>query len=466
METSDMLRGLAERMPPARLPADLWRRGRRMRYRAWLAQAGALCLAVLLVAVLVPWLAGRDTTRVPPGDLGERRNGEPVMVPRRVFEPWMWQATVDQSPPGAASMLFSGDAAPGLRGPDLLDHEGKIAVVGPDGQYRMILQGGAESMAGVDAQLSADGRYVASYGITITDLKTGKDRALNRKLEGTDCLQPLGWAGDRVVAICHGPYLGGDVLPGVLALVPVNGGPVVPLVPVPDTQRFRRVSAMAFSASELPRVAVQVGRTVSVHDMTGASSWSRELSPQEFLAGPGAFFGEKLTIARHDGCTSRCTPAQLGARKWTLHSLWARDGTDAPDPELNAVSGMAVRVVGWRQAFSPVTVVYQPDRSGRPPFADSPDDAGFWEVGGAAVIGVGRRGTVNLGLIEPVDGVLSYDIAGRMIELGRFGGEPVEPGPFPARPLLSFLLAVPLLALVVLGLLVRWLVVLRRFSRR
>src|SRR3984893_17698711 len=111
----------------------------------------------------------------------------------------MWQPSVQQSPPGAASVLFGGDTS-GLHGTDIFDHEGKIAVLGRGGDYRMLFYAGVDTiMAGEDVQLSPDGPHVAQWfladsgydgpGMVITDLATGRS-TLYPGTDGTGCCAP------------------------------------------------------------------------------------------------------------------------------------------------------------------------------------------------------------------------------------------------------------------------------------
>jgi hypothetical protein len=120
----DTMRELGERMSPARLPEDLWRRGRRQRYRGRIVAVvtGALlCAAVAVVSGL----------HVEP----QPAEGGPV-VPRSVGLSYFWQATFDMAPPGPASVLFGGDSL-GLSSGDPFEEEGgKLAVLGLDPRPR------------------------------------------------------------------------------------------------------------------------------------------------------------------------------------------------------------------------------------------------------------------------------------------------------------------------------------------
>lgn len=112
------LRELGEHMAPARLPEDLWRRGRRQRYRG------------RIIAVAVVALLGAAAAGAPDLHSGLQPAGDSPGVPRSVDLPYFWQATVDMAPPGPASVLFGGDSL-GLVADPFEDEGGKLAVLAP-----------------------------------------------------------------------------------------------------------------------------------------------------------------------------------------------------------------------------------------------------------------------------------------------------------------------------------------------
>ncbi|MEV0564867.1 hypothetical protein [Dactylosporangium sp. NPDC050588] len=84
----DAMRELGEPMSPARLPEDLWRRGRRQRHRG---RTIAVVAAALLCA----------TVAVVPGLHAEPQPADgSTAIPRSVGLPYLWQATVDMAPRG------------------------------------------------------------------------------------------------------------------------------------------------------------------------------------------------------------------------------------------------------------------------------------------------------------------------------------------------------------------------------
>ena len=168
------LAAAAEDMPAARVPDDLWRRGRR-RHRT--RRAAAVAAVVVLVALTAFIGAGpRDREAIPAGS-------DPT-VPGRLHQPWPWQASVAGDPRGPAAVLVSGGGtyqtldAPGTFG-------SLIGVVGRDGSYRMLRYGYTYLQAGQDVLLSPDGRFVAGHGtyehlitsadgtVSVVDLSTG-----------------------------------------------------------------------------------------------------------------------------------------------------------------------------------------------------------------------------------------------------------------------------------------------------
>src|SRR5215207_7323971 len=194
MTLRESLREAAEQMPAARLTPDVWQRGRRA--RRWVRLRAALAgLAALVAGLAVPLTVGLATGEPTPVD----------RVPAELSLPWIWQATVQQDAPGPASVLFGGDSL-GLRGSDIYDSEGKIAVLGRGGEYRMQLYYGVDSIAaGEDVLLSPDGRYTAQgflegsgidgAGLILTDLTTGASTLYPGTLPG-GAVSPVAWAPD------------------------------------------------------------------------------------------------------------------------------------------------------------------------------------------------------------------------------------------------------------------------------
>lgn len=315
-------------LPAVRLSEDPWRQGRRMRHRQWLLAASASVLALFATAA-VPLAA----TPYGPAAGGDA-------VPGKVHTPWMWQATVQMDPPGAASVLMSGDGL-GLTGIDLFDHEGKVAVVGRDGSYRMLLYGGASQTAGVGVVLSPDGRFVAQQfladepdgSVVITDLVTGLSRRLS--IEGRTCCGiPLAWSRDgthlavvdfdEAVRLDH--VTGYGVWDARLVVYDVATGNGVRLAELGGLHTLRKGSLVAFSPDG-ERIALNTGGSLKVMDLTGENVWTAELGLRRYLAGAGAWRADgRITTVSLDGCLDDCDPRALAARQWGFGYVDAATG--------------------------------------------------------------------------------------------------------------------------------------------
>src|SRR4051812_23572893 len=93
----------AEPMPDARVPEDIWRRGRR-RHRRRLAVTATASMLALVALVTVPiGLSGHGRGNgLTVGDGGDGA------VPAEVHLPWPWQQPVVEAPAGPAALLVSG----------------------------------------------------------------------------------------------------------------------------------------------------------------------------------------------------------------------------------------------------------------------------------------------------------------------------------------------------------------------
>ena len=144
-EVITLLNEVADGMPPARLPEDLWRRGRRRRR---LRRLGALAAVAALMAGAAfgpAWLLHRPTA------LTGGPSGTPI-VPSFVYPPWLWQATVGQWPPGPAAVLFFTNRT------RYLEETG--VVIGRNGADRLVPMTVGEERG----LLSPDGRSVRAAG--------------------------------------------------------------------------------------------------------------------------------------------------------------------------------------------------------------------------------------------------------------------------------------------------------------
>ncbi|MFC0504055.1 TolB family protein [Micromonospora costi] len=378
--------------------------------------------ALVILAALAPgWLAARRDT--PPAEV----------VPSRVRDPWLWQATVGQHPVGPASVLF------------FTDHtryfESTGVVVGRDGGYRLL----PINMAEPHGLLSPDGRWYLRPGTgSLVDLRAGEERTTHRP-----GLQPMAWSPDgrRVVAsqsnddavITYGP----DNQPvndpskpdDLLTVDPWSGAERV--VPVGT---FASHSAAAWSpdgsllavagpADPAAEVAAQE-RLVVADPAGGGVRWQVELGERRQLAGRAAWHpdGRRIALLAYDGCVvTRCADtAELLRRSWRIEFLDAATGRQIGEPI--PVPGSAVELVAWRDG-DPVVERQTPEADHR------------------------RRQTVLAAvsaareqvLLTAPEGVSDLEVPGDLLARAAFGGPQTRPSPFAAPAWLYAAIAVPLL---------------------
>jgi len=473
----EALAELGESMPTARLTPDVWRRGRQARRRGLLMRSVVAGLAILLVALALPWAVSRSQPAPwTPADGGDA-------VPAKLHLPWMWQATVQMDPPGAASVLFGGDSI-GLHGTDLFDSEGKLAVVGRRGDYRMLLYSGMDSIAaGESALLSPDGSRVAqeflegsglnqNAGLVIIDLTTGESEGYGMTREGI-CCGPVAWApdgGSLVVDILgddliYDQYTGIGMRPRRLALLDLATGSLTPLSEYRPAQNVRTASRAAFSPDG-QLIALTEGNTVRLVDRTGSVRWSTDLGDRTHLAGVGAFTrdGAQIATVTLDGCLNECDRAALAARRWSVGFLDTRTGTPTAGPRLEPVTGMAIRALGWSQGRDLVILRYEPEQDARKTRNREWNDTGWSETGHVTLVALAPDGSTRV-LIDPPDSVLTMDVAHDLLEAGRFGGPSPTAAMFPARRIILVAVVPVAGLLLVAGMLVALLVHCRRSQR-
>ena len=478
-----MLAAEADRMPPVRVPEDLWRRGRR-RYRRRIGGAAAAVLAVVLALPGMLALAAG-----PPPVAGGSADGA---VPGRVFDPWPWQAPVGQSPQGPAAVLLSGSGT-GLGAVDLpWTYGSKIAAVGRDGSYRMLRYADTYLQVGQDVQLSPDGRYVVGPDsvedligpgrtpgrLSVVDLVTGH----TRHFKGLPADVPVAWQPDGAALLLwrrpeSSPIVDGVTPPfdGNEAKYGYAGGSLWLLdLATGGSRKVLDLGAAAFdpinSAAFAPdgrHLAVQLDRTLVLVDTAdGSSRTLAGLGAGQRLAGTGAFTadGTRLALLDLDGCAVACTHAARNQRHWRLVTLDAATGQAGTDGGFDQVPGAVVRVAGWQRDGTAVVVTYQDEDDphyNREPSMDVP--AAYRTVSAANLLAM-RPGGGTIQLIRP-EGVQIWDIdvAHDLVVDGRFGGPSPEPAAFPAAWWLYWLALTPT---AVLLLLVGVVVTRRRRTRR
>ncbi|MBB2947481.1 hypothetical protein FB565_007252 [Actinoplanes lutulentus] len=417
----------------------------------------------ILIGVAVVGLAAAGVARPwrdAPGDV----------VPSGLELPWMWQATVDMDPPGRASMLVGGDTI-GFNGTDIFDSEGKIAVVGRGGDYRTLLNGGWDSIvAGEDVLLSPDGRRVVrpavdQDGLEVIDLESGASRVYPAPdlavaaapTQAPGWSGPVAWAPDGRSVLAE-VYAGDDTH---LALLDLETSAVAPIGDRILGWTRRSASRAAF-APDVRHIAVSSGTSVMLVDRAGEAAWTTDLGDRAYLGGTGAFSpdGKLIAISQLEGCLDRCDRDALAARRWTITYLDAVTGAVVAGPAFPAVTGSAVRVLGWSRGRDLVVLRYSPeDGAYREAIDDGSvqgwNDTGWYETGHVTLQSLSPGGEART-LLDPPDGVLTMDVAQDLLQAGAFGGAVPAANPFPARPIIFWAL-VPIACLgVILVPLVFW----------
>ncbi|MET7668868.1 hypothetical protein [Micromonospora luteifusca] len=445
---SEALRGLAADVPPARVPDGLFDAARTRHRRRRAAVAGALAVLVLLlgtgyalhpVALPMPASPRHDT----PG------------LPTRLVDPPLRTASVRDSAPGAAAMLFGG---PAVRTGWF---ETRMGVVAADADRYRVLDAGSV-VAGFEALLSPDGRYVWA-GPSLLDLKTG--RFTPGRADG----YPLAFApnGERLVYAddetgftppntYSTPYVGvydrqrgTDVLrvrvasawiaPGRTAAVSPDGGELA--LQVRDEVWLTRVADAGADRVAEPyrKLPLAGGR------LAGAGSWLPD--------------GRSVAVLSRSACTD--CPVSSYRRTWTMELRSTVDGrplAGAAFPSLPSRS--FVQLLGWRSADEAVALVGVPS----PEAVDQPEShdiawGPYHEPDTEAVeLVVLRRGAPTPEvLFRTPEGITDLSVAADLAIAGAVresGRADYGPPPFWALAV-GFVLAV-LVALPVLSLLRRW----------
>ncbi|WP_203715708.1 TolB family protein [Asanoa siamensis] len=402
-----MLQEIADEMPPARLPDDLWRAGRRLRQRRRFGYAVA-AVVVLVLALAVPTVAGHRRAAVEPAD-------RPGAVPSRVEQPHLWQAAVGQWPAGAG-----GPAALVFFTARTRYFESTGVTVGRNGSYRLIYQDIGEE----NGLLTPDGRYYVRPGLRMLDLTTGAQRRL---ADVADRSRPLAFSPDGsellvgIVNDDEGIVYGDDAIPDS---DPEKPDDLIAVDMRTGAQRYVAVGRMnsyttAAWSPDGTRIAVEgpvgrgdVGRRLSVMDArTGEPiSTTDNFAPDRRLAGRAAWTpdGGLIALLAFEGCTERCDLAAENARRWRLELADPTSGSIVTLPV--PIDGAPGEVVGWRDGRDAV-LTYAPDR----------DDPRRWTL--AALRPNGEIDT----LVDTPPGVSDLEVPDGLLRSGAFGGPPAEP---------------------------------------
>jgi len=413
-ELNQALTGLADESVPARLPPDLWTRGRRRRWRTVAAAVGAG--VVLAAGTALPVMTSTRPSVGAPAD-------RPPAVPAQVYAPFPFQATAQRAPAGPAALLVNG--GPGFRG---WSYEDRSLAVGRDGSYRVI-RSVNDQWVGETLLLSPGGRYVAAgedleaapdlhdtadtWSTSVLDLTTGRVRGYR------DVGHPEAWSPDgrHLLTRTQASRAG-----GWLKLVDVRSGQsrdVFPLVSWSPPPFF-----VAFSPDGR-RLAVQRNMALHVVDLTsGTHRKIADTGPRQRLAGPGAWTSDsRIAMWDMTGCDADCTVAEVDTRVFRVAYLDPDRGVEVYGPRLSEVTGLGVRILGWQQDGDAVVVVFHP-AADVPPGRQIPvswqKDDGFMR-GDAEVFALHSDGG-RTELVTFPHRADSVDIARDLLVADRFGG--------------------------------------------
>ncbi|MET8119346.1 hypothetical protein [Micromonospora sp. NPDC005291] len=447
-QLSEALRRLADDVPPARVPDGLFDAARTRHRRRRAVAAGALAVLVLLlgtgyalypVALPMPASPRHDA----PG------------LPTRLVDPPLRTASVRDSAPGSAAMLFGG---PAVR-TDWF--ETRMGLVAADADRYRVLDAGP-FVPGFDALLSPDGRY-AWVGASLLDLKSGRftpDRTDGYPLAFAPDGGRLVYADDEAAFTPPNTYTtpyvgvydrerGTDVLrvrvdtawipPGRTAALSLDGGELA--LQVRDEVWFARVADAGAGGVAEPyrKLPLAGGR------LAGAGSWLPD--------------GRSVAVLDRSTCTGCPVPSY--PRTWTLALRSTIDSAPLAGAAFPSLpSRTFVQLLGWRSADEAVALVGVPG----PTAVDRPEDhdiawGPYHEPGTEAVeLVVLRRGAAAPEvLFRTPEGITDLSVAADLAIDGavRQSDRP-DYGPLPFWLLaVGFVLAV-LVALPVLALLRRW----------
>lgn len=399
-EVAALLDRAAGEMPPARLPDDLWRRGRRRRWARRLAAATA-AVAVTAGSVVAPiWLLHRPVTMTGDGPMAP-------ILPTSVHRPWLWQATAGQWPPGAAAVLFYTNRTRYL--------EDTGVVVGRGGAYRLIPMTVGEER-GV---LSPDGRTYVRPGPEPVDLVTGDTRRAGAEEWR---IRPLAWSpdgrwllagrsnGDGVTEYADDGRVANqpNLLDDLVAFDLSTGDSRTVLAGRLDRYDWASWSPDGTSIAVTGPPTESGGNQLVVLDLaTGATTMTVALGPNQRLAGRQAWSPDGARIAVVGAVD---TPPQ--------GSLEYRSATDGrplgPSVEIEGTPG---ELLGWLDDEPVLTTVRG---TGNP------------RVSLDVVRGDGRQDI----LIEGPPGSTGMDVPRDLIHPGAFGAPAARPSPFAPSPLL------------------------------
>ncbi|MET7672476.1 hypothetical protein [Micromonospora luteifusca] len=398
-----------------------------------LRRGAAVCLGLALVTLSAPAANGIALDSTATASWGGS-------VPSKVHNPWLWQATVGQSPAGPAALVFFTSRTRYL--------ESTGVLVGRNGGYRLIPLHVAED----HGLLSPDGRHYLRPSGELLDLTTGQQR---RTIHTG--MQPLAWSpnGQRVLGtrsnndsvISFGPdnqQLNDPEKPDdVLVVDPYRGTEQVVTAGI-----FAAYAAGAWSPGgdlvavagppDVPALVAERQRLVVVDPADDSPRWQVDLGDRRTLAGPAAWHpdGRRIALLAFDGCAGPgCTPEQTAARTLRIEFLDASTGRAVGQPL--PVASSTSTIVGWR---------------GDDPIVQQSIAVDQGEDRRAVLAALSPGGGREVLVTAPA-GSTSLAVPGDLLTRAAFGGPERRPSPF-AAPLWFYLtLTVP--ALLALALLVR-----------
>lgn len=356
-------------------------------------------------------------------------------APARVYDPWLWQATIGQRPAGPASVVFYTS--------NTRYFESTGVLVGRDGAYRLIpLQVGEDH-----GLLSPDGRhYVRPHRGILVDLTTGEEHRTHRPGIRALAWSPdgrtlLGTRDNDDAVITYGPdnqQLNDPAKPDDLLVVDPYDG-VERVLPA-GTFASHAVGAWSPDGSLVvvagPTDPATERQRLTVTDAArGGVRWQRDLDERHLLAGRGAWSpdGARIALLAFDGCAGlACTLEEMAARSWRLEFLDAATGR--PLDTTVPVGGWATELVGWRHGDAVL------NRLSR--------ETAFQERHASLVaLTAGGREQV---LVTGPPGVSGIDVPADLLADAVFTGSAPRPSPWAAPLWLYPVVALPALLLAVL----------------
>jgi hypothetical protein len=315
------LRQIATEARPARLPLDLWARGRRWQRRRIVAMAFAAVLLAALAVVPALFLASR----------GPAPAEDPPSIPSRVFDPLPLQPNLVDAPNGPASLILTGPG--GFGKTDLDGYQDRAVVVGRDGQYRYLRQTSGFD-AGETVLLSPDGRWVA--GILLdgsnTDVPSqpGVIDLTNGHLRYFDG-RPLIWSPDGRLLVALDSGQRKLVDPETGAMVDAGGYGPAQSVFSPDSRLL----------------ATKIRSELTIRDIaTGTERTISGLPDRAVLAGPGAWRADgRIAFWQSSACATMCPQ---GWADFSLSHVDVTTGSAVVGPDLQPVRAEKPSLLGWQ----------------------------------------------------------------------------------------------------------------------